>query len=199
MWVGHSCPTELKVPGLRKPRRVGVPAARMLCVRLYSAHGSHVFRHLISLKSAMLLKDHTLTRLCQARELLKEAGEEQFLITEVAREVEMSPFHFIRQFEALFGLTPHQFRIGLRLDRAKLLLARGQHSVTDVCMEVGFSSLGSFSDLFTRRIGTTPSAYQRRARAMVRVPADFPQELFPGCLSLMGRLPASAFRNFREA
>jgi len=111
----------------------------------------------------------------------------------------MSPFHFIRQFEALFGLTPHQFRVQLRLDRAKLLLARGHYSVTDVCMEVGFTSLGSFSDLFTRRVGMSPSAYQRAARAMIQVPGVFPQELFPGCLSLMACLPASAFRNFQEA
>lgn len=48
----------------------------------------------------------------------------------------MSPFHFIRRFESLFGMTPHQFRIERRLDRAKLLLAAGNHSVTEVCMEV---------------------------------------------------------------
>jgi len=111
----------------------------------------------------------------------------------------MSPYHFIRRFEALFGVTPHQFRIRARLDEAKLLLAKGQLSVTEVCMEVGFASLGSFSDLFARRIGEPPSAYQRRARVMVRIPAAYPQELFPGCLSLMCRLPESAFRNFREA
>ena len=111
----------------------------------------------------------------------------------------MSPFHFIRRFEALFGVTPHQFRIQSRLDEAKLLLAKGQHSVTEVCMEVGFSSLGSFSDLFTRRTGTAPSVYQRRARVVVQVPGILPAELFPGCLSLMARLPASAFRNFGEA
>jgi AraC-like DNA-binding protein len=111
----------------------------------------------------------------------------------------MSPFHFIRQFEALFGVTPRQFRIGARIDRAKLLLAQGEFSVTEVCLEVGFSSLGSFSDLFARRVGAPPSDYRRRARVMVRVPGFAPPELFPGCLSLMGRLPASAFRNFREA
>ena len=120
-------------------------------------------------------------------------------IEHIAREVRISPFHFIRQFEAVFGLTPHQFRIQSRLERAKLLLAMGQHSVTEVCMEVGFSSLGSFSDLFRRRVGTTPSAYQRQARVLVQVPATFPPDLFPGCLSLMGCLPPTAFRNFREA
>jgi len=69
----------------------------------------------------------------------------------------MSPFHFIRQFEAVFGATPHQFRIQTRLDRAKQLLALSDYSVTDVCLEVGFSSLGSFSDLFARRVGAPPS------------------------------------------
>jgi AraC-like DNA-binding protein len=148
----------------------------------------------------MLLRHDTFSRLCRARELLENVPWGQPIsIKAVARDVGISPFHFIRQFEALFGLTPHQFRIQSRLDQAKLLLAKGRHSVTEVCMEVGFSSLGSFSDLFTRRIGSPPSAYQRRARAMVQVPGIFPRDLFPGCLSLMGRLPPSAFRNFREA
>jgi hypothetical protein len=59
--------------------------------------------------------------------------------------------------------------------------------------------MGSFSDLFARRVGDAPSEYQRRARRIVQVPATFPQALFPGCLSLMAALPKSAFRNFREA
>lgn len=125
--------------------------------------------------------------------------EQPLAIRDIAREAGISPFHFIRQFEALFGQTPHQFRIQSRLDRAKLLLATRQFSVTDVCMEVGFSSLGSFSDLFARRVGSTPSDYQRRARVMIPVSGYVPHDLFPGCLSLMGRLPASTFRNFREA
>ena len=105
----------------------------------------------------------------------------------------MSPYHFIRRFEALFGLTPRQYRIGARLDRARLLLARRDLSVTDVCLEVGFTSLGSFSDLFARRTGEPPSAFRRRAIVTV------PEILFPGCLTLMRYLPASAFRNFEEA
>ena len=147
----------------------------------------------------MLLCRDAFGRLCRARELLTEVPLEPRSIRDIARETGMSPFHFIRQFEALFGLTPHQFRIQSRLDRAKLLLAGGHHSVTGVCMEVGFASLGSFSDLFARRVGTPPSLYQRHARVMVQVPGAFPAELFPGCFSVMGRLPASAFRNFREA
>jgi AraC-like DNA-binding protein len=115
-------------------------------------------------------------------------------IDDLAREVRISPYHFIRQFEALFGVTPHQYRIQSRLELAKELLAHGQHSVTDVCMEVGFSSLGSFSTLFTRRVGETPSTYRRRVRTMIAVPGRRFSDLTPGCLTLMSCLPRSAFR-----
>ena len=139
----------------------------------------------------MLLSHDSFRRLCLARDLL--AAEQPIAVKDLARQVEISPFHFIRQFEALFGQTPHQFRMQTRLDRAKLLLACGNYSVTDVCMEVGFSSLGSFSDLFTRRIGEPPSVYQRRARLIIPV-AGIPQPLFPGCLNLM----AAAFAAISE-
>jgi AraC-like DNA-binding protein len=151
----------------------------------------------------MLLRPEGFRRLCRARDLLREQRDPSPSIADLAREVRMSPFHFIRQFEAVFGVTPHQFRIQTRLDAARHLLAAGRHSVTEVCMEVGCSSLGSFSALFTQRIGEAPSVYQRRVRAMVQVPGIVPVELTPGCLSLMGRLPSSAFaepvRSFREA
>jgi len=147
----------------------------------------------------VLLKPDAFRGLCRARELLHDVPERPWTVEEVAREAGISPFHFIRQFETVFGRTPHQFRIESRLARARRLLAAGRHSVTEVCVEVGFSSLGSFSDLFTRRVGETPSGYRRRARAMVSVPGKLPRALFPGCLSLMGSLPPSAFRSFREA
>jgi len=151
----------------------------------------------------MLLKHEGFRRLCLARDLLRESRDPAPSIADLAREVGISPFHFIRQFEAVFGVTPHQFRIQARLDAARHLLATGHHSVTDVSMEVGFSSLGSFSALFTRRVGESPSAYRRRVRTMVQVPDRIPADLTPGCLTLMGRLSSSAFENqvrsFREA
>jgi AraC-like DNA-binding protein len=147
----------------------------------------------------VLLRHDGFRRLCLARDLIVHAEEDRRSIEAIAREARLSPSHFIRQFEAVFGLTPHQYRIQSRLDRAKLLLANGQHSVTDVCMEVGFSSLGSFSALFKRELGESPSVYQRRVRRLVPVPGRLAPELVPGCLSLMAHLPASAFRDFREA
>ena len=137
----------------------------------------------------MLLRHEGFRRLCQARDLLRELRDPSPSIAELARQVQISPFHFIRQFEAVFGATPHQFRIRTRVEEAKRLLALGNHSVTDVCMEVGFSSLGSFSVLFTRTVGQAPSAYRRRLRAMAQVPGCLPPDMAPGCLSLMSRLP----------
>jgi AraC-like DNA-binding protein len=133
----------------------------------------------------MLLRHDGFRRLCRARELLSQLDGPQPTIEALAREVRISPYHFIRQFEAVFGVTPHQYRIQVRLDRAKHLLAAQRRSVTAVCMEVGFSSLGSFSTLFSRRFGETPSGYRRRVRAA---------NLVPGCLSLMANMPDRSFR-----
>jgi AraC-like DNA-binding protein len=146
----------------------------------------------------MLLRHAGFQRLCRARDLLVEQLDPAPSIADIARDAQMSPSHLIHQFEAVFGRTPHQFRIESRLDLAKRLLADGEHSVTDVCMEVGFSSLGSFSSLFLRRIGESPSAFQRRARSLIVVPDLPPLELFPGCLTLLARLPASAASIFRS-
>jgi AraC-like DNA-binding protein len=148
----------------------------------------------------MRLERGTFRSLCRARDLLCALDDDEApSVAEVARAVAISRFHFIRQFEALFGETPHQLRLRARLELAKRLLAADRQSVTEVCMAVGFSSLGSFSALFRRRVGVTPSRYRARARALVQVPGALPRELEPGCLSLMARLPADAFRNFREA
>jgi AraC-like DNA-binding protein len=134
---------------------------------------------------------YTLLRLCRARDRLRDASHTQIPIADIAREASLSPYHFIRLFNSVFGQTPHQLRIQARLDRAKLLLAAGSQSVTDVCMEVGFESLGSFSCLFTRRVGAPPSAYRERFRRIVHVPGRLERELYPSCFSLMAG-PAGA-------
>jgi AraC-like DNA-binding protein len=148
----------------------------------------------------MALIEHDLfQRLCRARELLAAEHAEPLSVRAVADAVAVSQYHFIRRFEQLFGATPGQFRLRARIERAKELLARGEHSVTENCMEVGFTSLGSFSTRFRARVGVMPSAYRREKRVLVQVRGVLPPELAPGCLSLMARLPSSAFRNSREA
>lgn len=133
-------------------------------------------------------------RLIVARERLR--SDELVGLGVLAREACVSPFHFIREYEALFGLTPHQARVEARLGRARELLARGDHSVTEVCVELGMSSLGSFSSWFLKRTGETPREYQRRVRPLVAVSWE---RVFPGCFSLMGRLPEGAFSQFRRS
>jgi AraC-like DNA-binding protein len=136
-------------------------------------------------------------RLCAARDLLCELSEAPS-VREVARRAGVSPFHFIRQMEALFGCTPHQLRVRARLEAAKRELADGERSVTDVCMTLGFSSLGSFSGAFSRRVGVSPSRFRARSRTLVQVAAQLEGRAH-GCFGLMGALPAGIFRNFGEA
>src|SRR5690349_5022421 len=80
----------------------------------------------------------------------------------MARAAFMSPAHFSRQFRAAYGETPYSYLMTRRIERAKLLLRRGDLSVTEVCFEVGCSSLGSFSARFTELVGETPTAYRNR-------------------------------------
>ena len=86
-----------------------------------------------------------LRRLCRARALLRAQGESTPSVRAVAEAVTISPYHFIRRFEQVFGWTPSQFRIHARLERAKELLERGELSVTETCMAVGFASPASTS------------------------------------------------------
>jgi AraC-like DNA-binding protein len=139
-----------------------------------------------------MIRATAFSRLCRARDMLREM-DRPMSIEQVAREAAVSPFHFIRQFQALFGETPHQYRIRARLERAKHLLESSDYTVTDVCMEVGFSSLGSFSDLFARRVGVAPSLYRRQFRSRISVPGVRPA-VSSGCLSLM----ATAFAIFEK-
>ena len=139
----------------------------------------------------MLIAPSTFRRLVRARELLVRDALDVPTVRAVAQQVGLSPFYFIRQFAALYGSTPHQLRTHARLARAKLLLAAGM-PVTKVCVHVGFSSLGSFSTLFTRSFGEPPTHYRRS----VQVPRSFGGIVIPGCFGLLARLPPS---NSREA
>ncbi|WP_116428887.1 helix-turn-helix transcriptional regulator [Streptomyces spongiicola] len=80
----------------------------------------------------------------------------------LARIALMSAGHFSRSFRAAYGETPYSYLMTRRIERAKALLRRGDLSVTEVCMEVGCTSLGSFSSRFTELVGESPSAYRAR-------------------------------------
>ena len=146
-----------------------------------------------------MLTPDLLLRLSRAREHLGEELESEASLAQVARDAALSPDHFIRRFTAVFGETPHQFRIRRRLETARRMLVLEEASVTEVCMAVGFSSLGSFSWLFTRRFGESPSGYRRRFIASVELPGNLPLVMQPGCLSLMALAWSAAPRFSRSA
>ena len=113
-----------------------------------------------------------LAHLRRARDLLDREYARPLDVPAMARAALMSPSHFARQFRAAFGETPYAYLQSRRLERAMALLRRGDLSVTDVCLAVGFTSLGSFSSTFTRLVGEPPSAYRDRDHtAMAPVPA----------------------------
>jgi AraC-like DNA-binding protein len=81
-------------------------------------------------------------------------------IKQLSREAALSPYYLIRAFRHVYKQTPHQYLVGRRIARAKELLRNSDLSITEICLEVGFESLGSFSTLFRKVAGITPSAYR---------------------------------------
>ena len=113
-----------------------------------------------------------LRHLRRARDLMDREYASPLDVPSLARAAHMSPAHFSRQFRAAYGETPYTYLMTRRIERAKALLRRGDLSVTDVCMAVGCTSLGSFSSRFTELVGESPTAYRARDhRAGAIVPA----------------------------
>jgi AraC-like DNA-binding protein len=113
-----------------------------------------------------------LVHLRRARDLIDRDYARPLDVPAMARAALMSPAHFSRRFRTAYGETPYSYLMTRRIERAKALLRRGQLSVTDVCLAVGCTSLGSFSARFTELVGESPSAYRARDHAaLAPVPA----------------------------
>jgi AraC-like DNA-binding protein len=101
-------------------------------------------------------------RLLRARDAMDRRYAEPLDVKTLARIAHVSEAHFIRTFRATFGETPNRYLQRRRVERAMFLLRTGDRSVTDICMDVGFSSLGTFSRVFRDVVGESPSVYRRR-------------------------------------
>ena len=99
-------------------------------------------------------------RLLRARDAMDRAYAEPLDVRAVAAVAHVSEAHFIRTFRAAFGETPHRYLQRRRVERSMFLLRETDRSVTDICLDVGFSSLGTFSRLFKEIVGETPSRYR---------------------------------------
>ena len=110
----------------------------------------------------------------RARDQMDRAFAQRLDLPTLARVAHVSPAHFSREFRATFGETPHRYLQRRRVERAMELLRETDHSVTEVCFEVGFASLGTFSRTFRDVVGEPPSSYRARFAAdgaVLRVPA----------------------------
>lgn len=132
-----------------------------------------------------------LRHLRRARDLMDRDYARPLDVPALARVALMSSGHFSRQFRAAFGETPYGYLMTRRIERAKALLRHGDMSVTDVCLAVGCTSLGSFSAKFTEIVGESPSAYKARDHSATAE--------IPACVAARWTRPAKGKPGVREA
>jgi AraC-like DNA-binding protein len=112
-----------------------------------------------------------LARLRRVRDRMDREYAQPLDVEALARDAHMSAGHFSREFRRAYGESPYSYLMTRRIERAMALLRRGDLSVTEVCFEVGSSSLGTFSTRFTELVGMPPSDYRRQAAgAMAGIP-----------------------------
>jgi len=121
-----------------------------------------------------------LAHLRRARDRIDREYAQPLDVPAMARTALMSPAHFSRKFRAAYGETPYAYLMTRRIERAKAVLRQGM-SVTEACMTVGCTSLGSFSSRFTEIVGETPSQYRARDHRHL--------ELVPACVTKVSTRP----------
>jgi AraC-like DNA-binding protein len=126
-------------------------------------------------------------RLCRARAFIDHCYDHPLSLDQMSSQACFSRYHFLRLFRQAFNKTPHQYLIERRIEKAKELLITDNLRVTDVCFEVGFQSLGSFSSLFHKYVGHAPIIYRQRVKDRQAAIKQI-----PGCFLVMYGLETSA-------
>jgi AraC-like DNA-binding protein len=127
--------------------------------------------------------------LLRARDLIDARYRDPLDVPALAKAAHVSPAHFSRQFRRAFGETPHQYLLTRRLERAASLLRTTDHTVLDICIEVGLASVGSFTTSFKRAYGKTPLGYRRSFPPAARQ-APIPTCYLMGATKPPGRMRA---------
>ncbi|WP_217809856.1 helix-turn-helix domain-containing protein [Micromonospora sp. NBS 11-29] len=109
----------------------------------------------------------------RARDAMDRAYAQPLDIAALARLAHVSEAHFIRTFRATFGETPHRYLQRRRIERAMWMLLETDRDVTEICLAVGFASLGTFSRTFRQIVGESPSGFRRHRSALTNVPSCF--------------------------
>ncbi|MFN8333850.1 MAG: AraC family transcriptional regulator [Cyclobacteriaceae bacterium] len=121
-------------------------------------------------------------RIVQSKLFIDAHFSETIDLENIADEAYFSKFHFIRLFKSIYGKTPHQYLISVRVEQARLLLQQGM-SVTETCSGVGFESLTSFTALFKKYVRLSPSEYQRRHFEREEQIRTAPLDFIPACFA----------------
>jgi AraC-like DNA-binding protein len=123
-------------------------------------------------------------RMLRARDAMDRSFAQPLEVRSVARIAHVSEAHFSRQFRATFGETPHRYLQRRRVERAMELLRESDRPVTEICLDVGFNSLGTFSRTFSEIVGESPSAYRARFSGTGKA------LLVPACFAMAWTRPA---------
>ena len=128
------------------------------------------------------LTDHdTFVRLSRSRDFLATRYDQRLRLDDAARQAYLSKYHYQRLFQRAFGETPHEFLTRRRIDQARALLASTEMSISEICLEVGYSSLGSFSTRFHQLVGCPPSEFRARLRGIYAIPWPGMHRFLPHC------------------
>jgi AraC-like DNA-binding protein len=141
-------------------------------------------------------KGYLYKRIVRAKLFVDTHFSESIGVSNIASEAFLSSYHFIRLFKRIYNRKPHQYLTSVRIERAKELLHSGV-PVSDVCYSVGFESTSSFTGLFKRRVGRTPSAYQNRQHEIRAQIERIPLKFVPACFAEKQGWAEKS--NFREA
>ena len=128
-----------------------------------------------------MIKQFQYKKICLGRDYLQEHYSDSFSLIKVAKYSCMSQYHFSRVFTKTFGESPNTFVSRLRVEKAKILLITEKFSISEICEKVGYSSVGSFSSLFSERVGMSPTLYRRKLWGLAREPLSFPMQSIPMC------------------
>ena len=120
------------------------------------------------IKELFFCKDYLYARIIDAKLFIDKNYYSDIDLDAIANKAFFSKFHFIRLFKNTYGQTPHQYLVGVRITHAKRLLKTGKQ-VTEICFTVGFDSASSFTALFKKMTGYTPSAYQKQTTQSIPV------------------------------
>ncbi|QMW04467.1 helix-turn-helix domain-containing protein [Spirosoma foliorum] len=118
-------------------------------------------QQVLKFKNELYPHESLCQQVVQAKRFMDSQLDNNLTLDAIAQEASVSKFHFIRLFKKLYGQTPHQYLILVRIAKAKQLL-RTNNSIKDVCFAVGFDSTSSFTGLFKKITGSTPTVYKNR-------------------------------------